>query len=360
MRKFGLVFLLWSCCFALTLSLDQPSLHLETARGSRTTHKINLANRGDSPLRLKVYVQDWQYAENGAKEFLMPGSSPYSCTDWITLSGEELTIPANSKREFTFDLQTPEKAEGGRQAVIFFETVDNTDVGQISYGARLGTLVYQRTRKNTIMAIDPQTLAFGLRDGQYVYELSFRNNGNAWNAVRGSLALIEEGKVLEQAELGAQGILPGEAAVYTGTFTSQPQSDRVEVLYTLEDFDGVLQTGQLLAADSAEAIASTKVWIESFEPVFNPKKNALQISCALSASNTLRVTPVVKIFNIATKELAKTAEFNPKLLRPYKVATLTVDWPVINGKLPPGEYNCVLSVRNGQEVLTEQKKVRIY
>ena len=360
MKKFGVLIILLNCCFALTLSLDQPSVYLDTDRGAATTHKVRLSNSGEDNLRLKIYAQDWQYTEDGAKEFLPAGSTPYSCANWLKLSAETLTIPANSSKEVTFELRTPKDAVGGHQAVIFFETVDETPAGQVSYGARLGTLVYQRTRKNTIVAIDPQTLKTGWQNNQYIYELAFRNNGNAWNSIRGSLALIEDGNVLEQIELATQGLLPGESAVYTGAFTQRPNAERVEVFYMLEDFDGALQTGQLLSADSAEAISRTQVWIESFDPVFNPTKNALQVSTVISASKISRVSPVVRIFNLQTNKEAKMAEFNPKTLRPYKAETLNVSWPIINGKLPPGEYKCVLNVHNGQKMLSEQKIVRIY
>ncbi|MDR1997618.1 MAG: hypothetical protein LBQ83_04785 [Candidatus Margulisbacteria bacterium] len=362
MKKLVVLLCVLNFCFALSLSLDQPSLHLETERGARTKHRLKLTNRGDTDLRLKVYAMDWRYMEDGAKEFLAPDTRPYSCADWLVLPQDRVQIPARSTLEYRFELKTPPNAAGGHQAVLFFETETADASGGLNYGLRLGSLIYQKTRKYTLDAIEPVLLKTRLQDGVYTYELFFENKGNAWNSVQGSVTLLEDGAVLEQQELGVKGLLPGDTAMYAGSFEQGATADRVEVLYLLEDATGALQTGQLLSADSAESIAQTKLWVERFEPVYNPAHGALEILCELEASNVLRVNPVVKIYNVATKRLVKTVEFNPKVLRPNKAETLTISWPTgsaVIGALPPGEYNCVLNIKNGRDTVTEQKIVRI-
>jgi hypothetical protein len=358
-KTLPLLLLLNFAC-ALNLSLDQPSIHLETARGSTVTSKIRLTNRGAEELNLRVYARDWRYAEGGAKEFLPAGESESSCADWLKLSADTLAIPAGGTKDFYFELRTPADAGGGHQAVIFFETIAASG-GTVSYGARLGSIIYQKTKRYTLDAVEPLALRAGLRDDVYAYELVFENRGNAWNSVRGSLALVENGAALEQVELPLKGLLPGEAAEYAGSFAGGGE-DRLEVLYVLEDAYGAVQTGQLLTADSAEAVAKTRLWVERFEPVFNPARRSLDIFCDLQASSVLRVSPVVKIYNVETKKQVKTVEFNSKLLRPYETGALTVSWPLdaaVIGALPPGEYNCVLNVKNGLETVSEQKVIRI-
>jgi hypothetical protein len=362
LRKLLILLLLASFGFAISISLDQPSIHLETERGTTTRHQIRLTNNNPAPLTLRVYVQDWQYTETGAKEFLQPGTSAHSCADWIKLSSPRVTIPANSSQEYRFEFITPTSARGGRQAVIFFETESDFSIGNMNYGARLGALVYQKTRRHTVEAIEPIWLRARLQDDKYVYELAFENSGDAWNSVRGSVALIRNNEVLEQIELEPKSMLPGQTAEYFGSFTADVLMDRVEVLYMLEDARGSLQTGQLLTSDSAEAIAQTRVWIEKFEPVFNKSRNLLSITCQMATIAPVRVDPVVRIFRQPDNVLVKTVEFNPKVLRPDRTETMTVSWPTganILGSLPPGEYSCVLSIRHGRETVTDTKTVRI-
>ncbi|MDR2431626.1 MAG: hypothetical protein LBD99_05180 [Candidatus Margulisbacteria bacterium] len=362
MKKLLSLLALFNFVCALNFSLDQPSIHLETSRGSTVTSKIRLTNRGAEALNLRVYVRDWRYADGGAKEFLPAGESEYSCADWLKLSADTLAIPAGGSKDFYFDLRTPADAEGGHQAVIFFETLAGPAAGQVSYGARLGAIVYQKTKRHTLEAVEPLVLRAGLEKETVAYELVFANRGNAWNSVRGVLALVEDGIALEEIELPLKGLLPGEPAEYTGSFTRGAGLDRLEILYALEDAAGAVQTGQLLTADSAEAVAKTRLWVERFEPVFSPERRSLDIFCALQASNILRVSPVVKIYNVETKKQVKTVEFNAKLLRPYETGAMTVSWPIdaaVIGALPPGEYNCVLNIKNGQETISEQKIIRI-
>ena len=362
MKKILGLLLLIGFSFAMSISLDQPSLHLVTERGQTSRHKIKLTNNNPAPLTLKVYVQDWLYAENGTKEFLSAGTADYSCADWISLSASRITIPANSAQEFRFELRTPTNASGGHQAVIFFETEDDLQAGGISYGARLGSLVYQKTRRHTLEALEPIWLKAGQQNGKYVYELAFENAGDAWNSAQGRVTLIRDGEVLAQAELEYKSMLPGQTVEYFGSFDVIVEADRVEVLYMLEDAGGSLQTGQLLTVDSAEAIAQTRVWIEKFEPVFDRTRNALNITCEMASITTLRVDSVVQIFRADNNQLVKTAEFNPRILRPNRVERMTVSWPTgfnILGSLSAGEYICVLSIRHGNETVTDKKTVRI-
>ena len=364
MKKLAALLLIsFNFCLAISVSLDQPSLHLETERGKTSQHKIKLTNNNPEPLNLKVYVQDWQYTNDCAKEFLPPGTLPNSCAEWINISAYRVTILAYSAVEYRFELKTPSNASGGSQAVIFFETDSSLSAGNMNYGVRLGALVYQKTKKYTVEALDPVLLKARQQNGKYVYELAFENNGDAWNSARGSVALIRDGEILEQVELETKGMLPGQTAEYFGSFTANAEADRVEILYMLEDAGGSLQTGQLLTSDSAEAIAQTKVWVEKFEPVYNKTQNALNITCAVASITPLRVSPVVKIFRQDNNELVKTVEFNPKVLRPNKIETMTIGWPIganILGSLPAGEYSCVLSIKHGNEVTTDKKTVRIY
>ncbi|GBR72435.1 hypothetical protein HP1_116 [Candidatus Termititenax spirochaetophilus] len=350
---------LLSLGFSLTLSLDQPSIHLETDRGSSVTHKINLYNQNDKPLKLKIYVRDWEYTESGAKAFLKSGSADSSCADWLKLSADSITLPANSEEEYAFTLKTPKDAEGGHQAVIFFET-DADLKGRVQYGARIGALIYQKTKKHTQEYLEPQVLKnISNREG-YAYELSFRNSGNAWNSAGGRLDLIIDGDAVEQIDLPQTGLLPNETVRYAGVFEQPFSSGRAEVLYTIEDAGGALLTGQLLSTEAAQDISDAELWIESFEPEYSKAKRTLQVRCQVAALEYMTVKPVVYIFTADTNKRVKTVEYNSRRLTPNKTETMTVSWPIgLPGSIPPGRYMCVLEIKKGAEVISAKRTIRI-
>jgi hypothetical protein len=345
-----------------TISIDRPSIFLETDRGSAVTHRINLTNRNSTDLKLLVYTNDWLHTAKGGKEFLEPGGSRFSCADWLTLEAESIVVPANSTLPFSFTLRTPEDAAGGHQAVIFFET-DLPGTGNIHYGARVGSLVYQKTRKYTEDFLDTQRLKAAKQNGVYSYDINLRNSGNAWNSAHGFVALVVDGEALEEVELFTRGLLPDDTARYTGVFNRRTTVDskaRVEILYMLEDANGALQTGQLLTADSAQAVAGAKLWVEKFEPEHNQTKNTLQIRCDIAAAAAMTIKPALTIYDTATNQRVKTVEFNAKQIKPGKVETLNVSWPIgLPGSIPAGEYVCVLTVQNDADTLMEEKIIRI-
>ncbi|GBR76999.1 hypothetical protein NO2_1461 [Candidatus Termititenax persephonae] len=351
--------MLGSFGLALSISLDQPSIFLETDRGLSVTHKIKLINRGQEDLNLYVYVRDWVYAENGVKEFLPPGESQYSCADWLELSSDHLTVPANSSREFPFVLKTPGDATGGHQAVIFFEA-GLPGSGRINYAARLGALIYQKTKRYSLDYIEPVALKASLQKGRYVYNMDFRNSGDAWNTIQGNVALVSDGEALEQIELYTKGLLPGESVKYSGVFEQTGLPDRMEIFYMLEDEYGNLQTGQVLSADSAKAVAAREMWIEKFDPVYVLAKNAIQINCEIAVTKPRSVRPTVSIYNSETNVRVKTVEFNAKQVNPGNPAKLAVSWPLgLPGSIPPGEYLCVLSIGSGNDAVSARKMIRI-
>ncbi|MDR1114534.1 MAG: hypothetical protein LBL50_05530 [Candidatus Margulisbacteria bacterium] len=345
-----------------TISIDRPSIFLETERGSAVTHKINLTNRNNTDLKLLVYANDWIYTAKGGKEFLEPGGSQFSCADWLTLEAESIVVPANSTAPFSFTLRTPADAEGGHQAVIFFET-DLPGTANIRYGARVGSLIYQKTRKHTEDFLDTLGLKTAKRNGVYTYDIGLRNSGNAWNSAHGFVALVVDGEPLEEVELFTRGLLPDDTVRYNGIFSRRVTGDRnerVEILYMLEDANGALQTGQLLSSDSAQAVAGAKLWVEKFEPTHDKTKNVLQIRCDLAVAETRTIKPAISIYDTATNQRVKIVEFNAKQIKPGKVETLNVSWPIgLPGSIPAGEYICVLTIQSGAETLMEEKIIRI-
>lgn len=228
--------------FALTFSIDKPSFHVVTDPGSSQSFSLSLKNSGDQPLKVKVYTQDWIYAQNKkGKVFLAPGTEKNSCAKWIKLEQQEFVLEPKTKKDYSFRIETPHQAEGGQQAVLFFETQLDTKNKGLSYGARIGTIIYQETKSRTLAKLEYVQKKAGERGGKVFYQLTVRNAGNAWNSATAIVSLLRNGEVVEQQNKPVVNLLPGDSVELSDEFSKSGD----EVLVTIEDSKENLFTERL-------------------------------------------------------------------------------------------------------------------
>ena len=141
---------------ALNISTNQPIIRQTLAPGETVQGSIELVSHQTTPLRVKVYLEDWRYTSvgDGSKEFGPPKTLPRSCAEWVSVFPNELELPANGKKVVDYTIRVPEGASlnGGYVAVVFFEgslgsSTQPTAMGQkasatVQFSARLGSLVF--------------------------------------------------------------------------------------------------------------------------------------------------------------------------------------------------------------------------
>ncbi len=352
---------------ALSFSIDKPALHVVTARANNNNYSIVLRNNNDTPLKLKAYAQDWEYgADRKAKNFLPAGTSKYSCADWIKINDQTFTVPANGRKEFYFELKTPGNVTGGHYAVLFFETqLPRKDNKGLSYGARLGSIIYQETKEYTETKLEITDKKLSVAGGKTYYKVNVKNTGNAWNSAAAHISLVKNGEVADQQKLGPLNLLPGDEQEFAGSFNSSNS----EVLITIEDAGDNLYTDRL---GSGSAVADKPVQIEKqvtpaeqaeftvndFMVYYNDKNKELGVQLLAVSSVSQRVMPVVKIFTKTGKQnilkRVKTLEFMERGLQPGQQEKFFLTWPA-GDALAPGKYTVELTIEtvNGRVARTK-------
>ena len=115
----SLALLLTSDSFSQGFSVSPLQFDFKVAPGESQNFSIRLANfQARNRLHLEIYLVDFLMKANGSVEFLPPGASEWSCTDWIKLSTSKLILRPKEKRVISGRLIVPRGVSGGRYAVI--------------------------------------------------------------------------------------------------------------------------------------------------------------------------------------------------------------------------------------------------
>ena len=133
--------------WAFNARINRPVVHETIAAGQTAHGTVEIENQGDDPVKLEVYLQDWEYIEGGSgnKLFSVPGSSQWSASKWISYYPEQLDLPARGKGVVEYTIRVPQDAVGGKYAVLFFESMlarsaPNEKGVSVQYTGRIGSL----------------------------------------------------------------------------------------------------------------------------------------------------------------------------------------------------------------------------
>ncbi|MBI4341361.1 MAG: hypothetical protein HY598_03670 [Candidatus Omnitrophica bacterium] len=217
---------------ALSAQISQPIVDETITRGSVKNGSIEISNQEDQPVSLQVYLEDWEYLEGGTgdKDFLIPGTSPFSAAAWISFYPQKLQLPAHGQGVVEYTIRVPEDAPaGGRYAVMFFETVlktaaPNEEGVSVQYSGRIGSL-FEVSVGGTVRRTGELT---DVTVGQYAADrplsigMTFKNTGNVAIRPKSFFNIIDaSGRYFGRGELPTLYTFPGRSGraqtEWTGT-----------------------------------------------------------------------------------------------------------------------------------------------
>ena len=154
--------------WAFGFSVEPARVQLSVPPGKRRGQTLTVRNaKTDSAIHLTTSIRDIVHAPDGTHDYPEPGSTAWSCASWIRVVPEELEIPPKSTRDVRVSVEAPPDAQGGRYAIIFFETGPSYEEQGIGVNFRVGALVE---------AVIPGTAHYDatLRDVSFVSPSSIR------------------------------------------------------------------------------------------------------------------------------------------------------------------------------------------
>lgn len=167
---------------AKAITVSPPRLELDGDPGTTISSEFKVTNDGTSTATYYTQVENFEAKdESGNPQFVQ---SKEGLAIWISVANS-ITVAPGEQKTIPFTIRIPRTAEpGGYFSSIFVRTSPpNTDAGEVSIGARLGSLVLLRVNGDIQEGVD--ILEFSTKDKKRLYtslpvELYYRfqNTGN--------------------------------------------------------------------------------------------------------------------------------------------------------------------------------------
>ena len=195
--------------WAFGFSVEPTRAELSVPAGQRRGQTLTVKNsKPDEAIHLRVYVRDVLYLPEGKIEFPPPGSTEWSCANWIQLVPEELDLPPGASRDVRVSVVAPPDATGGRYAMVFFESGASYATEGIGVNFRVGALIETVIRGTEQRQLELKDL--GVASPSEV-EASFFNDGNILVRPTGQIKIFDtSGKKVAQASFNSNklGVFP--------------------------------------------------------------------------------------------------------------------------------------------------------
>lgn len=109
-----------------TISISPATLYFTAGRGESQTFKITVENGLDSAYSFQVSAADFTRNENAEITYFKPGSTPYSCVPWVTVSNNLIEVEPHSSSSIDVTINIPDSAEAVAKStwgMILLETI---------------------------------------------------------------------------------------------------------------------------------------------------------------------------------------------------------------------------------------------
>lgn len=159
--------------------------------GETSRHVLEIHQASQLPGRFRVYTNDWDFQNADALQF-SDTLAPDSCRPWVALERRELTVPANSRYRFRFEIAPP--ADTSPRECRFAIMVEGLDAATVDQGSfrfpvagRLGVIVYVAIggAEARLAVGNPRVI---VRDGEKLPVVDVNNSGNAHGRLEGFLS----------------------------------------------------------------------------------------------------------------------------------------------------------------------------
>lgn len=168
--------------------ISPPRFEVAVQPGKTMRQVIEITHVANTRGNYRVYTNDWVLGADGNAVF-SDELAPNSCRPWVALERRDLTLAANGKLRFRFEISPPADAKSGecRFAVMIegLEQVIKTE-GALSFpvSGRIGVVVYAIVG-NARPQLEITHAGTALNEGNMVPQLQVRNSGNAHGRLGG-------------------------------------------------------------------------------------------------------------------------------------------------------------------------------
>ncbi len=236
---------------ALTFTINPSRIELTVPAGSSKSLTVYADNtKSDTPLHVRVFLEDIAHLPDGTNDYLALGSTPWSFTDWISVKPTEFELPAGKFQGIRFTISVPADAKGGRYGVVFFEGAPPLagKPGTISAILCLGTIVSINVAKTEVYKAKlTEISAQKTEKGELEIVVKLFNEGNVLFRPTGEVKVKDsQGKQISKMELNSErgGVLPGATRVFKVKYEKPLEQGTYNIEATIDYGGDVLIGGR--------------------------------------------------------------------------------------------------------------------
>jgi P pilus assembly chaperone PapD len=219
--------IIFNSCFVACswagIRIDKPKIRLTIVPGSYDGGEVKVENNGNEPAAVKVYLEDWAYKmQDGGKEFMPKGTTPLSCSNWITFYPADFIIPVNGAQMVRYTVTVPKNVKGGYYSVMFFETGggemekldEQGNTMTVKVLNRLGALFYVEPQGTIQKTAELKNLEISQNLNRFNVSAQLINTGNTDIAASGTFNVMDaQGYVYARGEFEDVYTLPKDKAL---------------------------------------------------------------------------------------------------------------------------------------------------
>lgn len=219
--RHGAVFLLISVCFmygspnalaqGFSVLVSPPRFELTAKPGETVRKVVQIENVSNQAAPLEVSSADWFFNSQAQIQF-QDALLKNSCRPWLEIESRQLTLSANGKYRYRFQVAVPKDAQAGecRFALMFAGAPkDVTGALPIPVSGRIAVIVYV-TIGNAAPELNLVSVKVAKLQGQMLPVLTVTNNGNAHGRLGGYVNATEGNGHSLALQPESLPILPGE------------------------------------------------------------------------------------------------------------------------------------------------------
>jgi len=202
---------------AFTISPNRVGLTLPA--GEDHAGIFTVGNPGDTPVKIKVSVQDWSSEQYGRVVTKEEGSS----LSWIKFDPLEVELEPHQSATVNYDITLPDDAKGEYIAMVFFSNIPEPSEAAISVISRIGNSLYVIIEGTEV--VEAEIGDVSIKSAQPLkVDVTVENSGNVHIRPKGKMIIRRKGLFLSQKDKkpieisfnkGGFPVLPAREYVYT-------------------------------------------------------------------------------------------------------------------------------------------------
>jgi hypothetical protein len=234
-----------------SMAVGPTNIRLAAPPGQTRTATVRVWNHGKEPMRVKSEINDLmnQLDDQGKlqRQFLPPGTTPFSCAQWMTVQEPEFVLPPEGSKEVSIMVSAPADVSGSKGAALFFRSLPTGDDdgsteadkprSKVTVQPRIGVLVFfdiegTVNRQGQLLNLEyvPPTEGKPL-----LIRYQFENTGNADILVSGNFLIMDSNELMAaRGEIDPVRIFPGDKGSSETSWLGLLKSGKYQLIITFE------------------------------------------------------------------------------------------------------------------------------